>query len=76
MKSLASASPVCAQLVRPHQDVFNLLAKLATGIEDMHRSTSAMSSLQREIPTLFKLISSIPDVSDMYPHTYTKRAGV
>ena len=62
VKSLASASPVCA-LVRPHQDVFNLLAKLTTGIDDMRRSTSAMSSLQREIPALFKLISSIPGIS-------------
>ena len=32
-------------------------------IEDMRRSTSAMSSLQREIPALFKLVSSIPGVS-------------
>ena len=56
ISALASSSPVCA-LIKPTDEVFTLLKKLKE--EDITRDPKLMSTLQLEVPVLFKLLSSI-----------------
>lgn len=46
-------------LVCPSQDVFNLLAKVAADVEGAKHYSSTMASLQKDVPVLFKLTSSV-----------------